>query len=140
MKVGWEHDTDDVEQERIPAGCPRTPAVSVSNCRQRVRHGQHGIKFLFFPVLEPPCTIVFALPDEGIDLLDVFRAPALDERRIDFVAKNVAVEPGTKLDQESGETKCEYSGPLVTLDSHQRTGNDPTTTDGRFVGRWADGW
>lgn len=51
--------------------------------------------------------MVFALPDEGIDLLDVFRAPALDERRIDLVAKNVAVEPGTRLDQESGETKCE---------------------------------
>jgi len=107
MVEGWEHDTDDVEQGRIPAGCPRTPAVSVSNCGQRVWHGQHEIKFLFLPVLEPLCTIVVALPDEGIDLLGVFHAPALDERRVDLVAKNIAVEPGTKLDQESGEAKCE---------------------------------
>ena len=103
----WEHDTDDVEQERIPAGRPRTPAVSVSNCRQRVRHGQHEIKFLALPVIEPFCTIVFALADEGIKLLDVFRAPSLDERRVDLVAKNVAVKPGTKLDQESGKAKRE---------------------------------
>jgi hypothetical protein len=78
----------------------------VSNCRQRVRHDQHEIKVLFLPVLEPFCTIVVALPDERIDLLDGFHAPALDERRVDLVAKNVAVEEqGTKLDQESGEAK-----------------------------------
>jgi hypothetical protein len=103
----WEHDTDDVEQERIPASCPRTSAVSVSNCWERVRHSQHEIKFLFLPVLEPLCTIVVALPDEGIDLLDIFHAPALDERCVDLVANYVAVEPRTKLDKESGEAKCE---------------------------------
>lgn len=107
MVEGWEYDTDDVEQERIPAGCPRTPAVSVSNCGQRVRHCQHEIRFLFLPVLEPFCTIVVALPNEGIELQDVFHAPALDERRVDLVAKNVAVEPSTKFDQESGEAKYE---------------------------------
>jgi hypothetical protein len=107
MVEGWECDTDDVEQESITAGCPRPPAVSVSNCGQRVRHGDHEIKFLFLPVLESFCTIVVALPNEGIELLDVFHAPALDEQRVDLVAKNVAVEPDTKLDQESGEAKYE---------------------------------
>jgi hypothetical protein len=77
------------------------------NCGQRVRHGDHEIRFLFLPILEPFCTIVVALPNEGIELLDVFHAPALDEQRVDLVAKNVAVEPGTKLDQESGEAKYE---------------------------------
>lgn len=104
---GREHDTDDVEQERIPAGCPHTPAVFVFNCRQSVRHGQQEIKFLFFPVIKPLCAIVLTLTDEGIKLLDVFHAPALDERRVDLVAKDMAVKPGIKLDQESGEAKCE---------------------------------
>ena len=78
----------------------------MSNCWQRVRHGQQEIKFLFFPVLKPLCAVVLTLADEGIELLDVFHAPALDERRVDLVAKDVAVEPDIKLDQESGEAKC----------------------------------
>jgi hypothetical protein len=63
--------------------------------------------FSFCQVLEPLCSIVVALPDEGIGLLNVFHAPSLDERCVDLVAKNVAIGPGTKLDKESGEAKCE---------------------------------
>lgn len=108
--MGTERDTDDVEQERIPAGFPHTPAVSVSHRRQRIGHGQHEIEFFALPVLEPLRTIVFTLRDEGIELMAAFHAPTFDERRVDLIAEDVAVEPGIKRDQESGKAQCEEPG------------------------------
>jgi len=96
-------DTHNVEQKRIPASLPQTPAVPVSHRGQRVRHGQHEIESLLFPVLEPLGAIALALPDEAVELLPVFHVPALDERGVDRVAEDVAVEPCIELDQDPGK-------------------------------------
>ena len=100
-------DTDNVEQERIPAGFPHPPALSMSHRRQRVGHGQHEIELFSLPVLEPRCTVVLSLRDEGIEFLAVFDAPAFDERRVYLVAEDVAVEPGVEREQEAGKAQRE---------------------------------
>jgi len=96
-------DTNNVEQERIPAGLPQTPTVTMSYRGQRVRHSQHEIEIFLFPILEPLGAISLAQSDEAVELLPVFYVPALDERGVDRVAEDVAVEPGVELDEDSGK-------------------------------------
>ena len=79
----------------------------MSHRRERVGHGKNKIELFFLPVLEPLRTIVLALSDEAVELLAVFHVPALDERGVDRVAENVAVEPGIELDQDSGKAQSE---------------------------------
>ena len=78
--------------------------------RQRVGHGQHEIELFSLPVLEPLGAVVLALRDERVELLAVFDAPAFDERRVDRVAEDVAVEPGVEREQEAGEAQSEETG------------------------------
>jgi hypothetical protein len=63
--------TDNVEEERIPAGLPLIRAVAVSHRRQRVRHAQHKVKLRLLPILEPLHTIILALADGCVELLAV---------------------------------------------------------------------
>ena len=83
---GQVHDTNNVEQERIPTGLPQMPAVSMSHRGQHVGHSQHEIEILLFPILEPLGAIAFTLSDEVVELLPVFHVPTIDERGVDRVA------------------------------------------------------
>ena len=98
-------DTDYVEEERIPAGLPLTRAVPMSHRGQRVGYAQHKVELRPLPIFEPLRAILFALADERVERLAVLHVPALDECGVDWVAENVAVEPGVEPDEDARKSQ-----------------------------------
>ena len=103
-------DTDNVEEERIPAGLPLTCAVPMSHRGQRVGHAQHKVELRPLPVLEPLRAILLALADERVERPAVLHVPALGERSVDRVAEDVAVEPGVEPDEDARKSQGGHAG------------------------------